>query len=86
MTPRQIQRILGVSDAELSGLTHKVGITDLGALVSLLERFLIAERIPEIVRTPDVWLGNRTIVEVLTVEGTSPVMDYLDRLFSHAPE
>ena len=37
-------------------------------LGQLFRRRVIASRIPEIVRTPDAWLGNRTILETLLVD------------------
>ena len=44
---------------------------------------LIASRIPEIVRTPDAWLGGRTILEVMRTEGVDPIYTYLGRLFTY---
>ncbi|HEY7928226.1 MAG TPA: helix-turn-helix transcriptional regulator [Candidatus Dormibacteraeota bacterium] len=53
-------------------------------LARVLDRELIRSRIPEIVRTPDDWLGNRTILDVLIAEGPAPVYGYLGRLFAYA--
>jgi DNA-binding XRE family transcriptional regulator len=52
-------------------------------LAKLFRRRLIASRIPEIVRTPDAWLGNRTILETLRAEGVDPIYSYLARLFDY---
>ena len=50
-------------------------------LARLLRDQIIPERIPEIVRTREEWLGNRSILEVLGDEGVDPIYVYLDRLF-----
>ena len=52
-------------------------------LARLFRRRVIASRIPEIVRTPDSWLGNRTILETLRVDGVDPIYAYLGRLFNY---
>jgi hypothetical protein len=53
-------------------------------LARLFRRRLIPERIPEIVRTPDEWLGNRSILQVLSSpDGIDAVYAYLGRLFSY---
>ena len=52
-------------------------------LAQLFRRRVIASRIPEIVRTPDAWLGNRTILETLRAEGVDPIYAYLGRLFNY---
>jgi transcriptional regulator with XRE-family HTH domain len=46
-------------------------------LARLFRRRVIASRIPEIIRTPDSWLGNRTILETLRVDGVDPTYAYL---------
>jgi DNA-binding XRE family transcriptional regulator len=52
-------------------------------LANLFRRRVIASRIPEIVRTPDAWLGNRTILETLRTDGVDPIYAYLGRLFNY---
>jgi hypothetical protein len=52
-------------------------------LAQLFRKRVIASRIPEIVRTPDPWLGNRTILETLRVDGVDPIYAYLGRLFNY---
>src|SRR5713226_7550205 len=52
-------------------------------LAQVFRRRVIASRIPEIVRTPDAWLGNRTILETLRADGVDPVYAYLGRLFNY---
>jgi DNA-binding XRE family transcriptional regulator len=52
-------------------------------LAQLFRRRVTASRIPEIVRTPDSWLGNRTILETLRVDGVDPIYAYLGRLFNY---
>jgi hypothetical protein len=56
----------------------------LQGLARVFDRELIRSRIPEIVRTPDAWLGDRTILDVLVAEGPDPVYGYLGRLFAYA--
>ena len=51
-------------------------------LARVFAREVIPSRIPEIVRTPDAWLGDRSVLEVLGSEG--PVYAYLHRLFSYS--
>ncbi|MDQ2959957.1 MAG: helix-turn-helix domain-containing protein [Candidatus Dormibacteraeota bacterium] len=58
----------------------------LQSLARVLDRELIRSRIPEIVRTPDAWLGNRTMLEVLIAEGPDAVYGYLGRLFAYAED
>jgi len=52
-----------------------------------LARVLAAEikpsRIPQIVRTKDEWLGDRTILETIARDGIEPIYGYLHRLFSY---
>jgi DNA-binding XRE family transcriptional regulator len=52
-------------------------------LARLFRRRVIASRIPEIVRTPDAWLGNRTILETFRADGVDPIYAYLGRLFNY---
>jgi DNA-binding XRE family transcriptional regulator len=52
-------------------------------LAQLFRKRVIASRIPEIVRTSDTWLGGRTILETLRVEGVDPIYAYLGRLFDY---
>ena len=53
-------------------------------LAQLFRRRVIASRIPEIVRTPDSWLGGRTILETLRADGVDPIYTYLGRLFNYS--
>lgn len=53
-------------------------------LAQIFRKRVIASRIPEIVRTPDAWLGNRTILETLRTAGVDPIYSYLGRLFSYS--
>ena len=52
-------------------------------LARVLEREIIPSRIPEIVRTADEWLGGKTILETIRVDGPEPVYGYLHRLFAY---
>ncbi len=52
-------------------------------LAAVLKREVLPSRIPEIVRTPDKWLGNRTILQTIHNEGAEAVYAYLHRLFAY---
>jgi bifunctional DNA-binding transcriptional regulator/antitoxin component of YhaV-PrlF toxin-antitoxin module len=54
-------------------------------LALLLRKELKPSRIPEIVRTKDGWLGDRTVIEVIQAEGVAPIYGYLARLFEYNP-
>ncbi len=64
-------------------LERRASVERLLDLAKLFRRRLIASRIPEIVRTPDAWLGNRTILETLRIDGVDPIYAYLGRLFDY---
>jgi len=53
-------------------------------LAKVLHRELIPARIPEIVRTPDRWLADRSILQTIRNEGAEAVYGYLRRLFSYS--
>jgi hypothetical protein len=58
-------------------------------LAKIFRRKIYEERIPEVVRTRDEWLGDRSILETLSSDprnGIDAVYAYLDRLFSYIPE
>jgi len=52
-------------------------------LALVMQREVIASRIPEIVRTPDAWLDNRTILQTIRNEGAEAIYAYLHRLFAY---
>ncbi|HTU68843.1 MAG TPA: helix-turn-helix transcriptional regulator [Candidatus Baltobacteraceae bacterium] len=52
-------------------------------LARVLAREVKESRIPEIVRTRDQWLENRSILETIALHGVEPVYGYLRRLFSY---
>jgi transcriptional regulator with XRE-family HTH domain len=53
-------------------------------LAKALHRELIPSRIPEIVRTPDEWLGGRSVLQTIRIEGAEAVYGYLRKLFSYS--
>src|SRR6201997_1630297 len=53
-------------------------------LAHLFRDRVSASRIPEVVRTPDSWLGNKTILETLRTDGVDPIYTYLGRLFNYS--
>lgn len=64
--------------------TRRASVERLHELARVLQREVLAARIPEIVRTRDEWLGGRSILEVIRAEGVEPVYGYLARLFAYA--
>lgn len=63
--------------------TRRASVERLHEFAKVLERELIPSRIPEIVRTKDAWLGDRTMLEVIRTEGVAPLYGYLTRLFAY---
>ena len=74
-----------VSGWRLSGIprARRAGVERLLDLARVLAREIKESRIPQIVRTKDEWLGNRTILETIARDGVEPVYGYLRRLFSY---
>ena len=64
--------------------TRRASVERLHDLALVLKREMIPSRIPEVVRTPDAWLGNRSMLEVIRAEGVAPIYGYLARLFAYA--
>jgi transcriptional regulator with XRE-family HTH domain len=62
---------------------RRASVERLFKFARLLNRELIASRIPEIVRTPDDWLDGRTILETIRQGGVEPMYGYLNRLFAY---
>jgi len=62
---------------------RRASVERLADLAHVLRRELKASRIPQIVRTPDEWLGGRTMLDVIRTEGPEPIYGYLQRLFSY---
>ena len=58
-------------------------------ITQILAVHIRQDRLSAVVRRNDAWLGDRSILEVLTcdpVHGADEIWDYLDRLFSYIPE
>jgi transcriptional regulator with XRE-family HTH domain len=64
-------------------LDRQASVDRLIELARVFSARVIASRIPEIVRTPDDWLGGRTMLQTLAQEGVDPIYSYLARLFSY---
>jgi hypothetical protein len=60
---------------------RQASVETLVDLARLFRARLIPSRIPEIVRTPDDWLGGRTMLQTLAQDGVDPIYAYLARLF-----
>jgi DNA-binding XRE family transcriptional regulator len=80
------RRAQSLSEWETRGVPRdmRASVERLHDLAKLFRKRLIASRIPGVVRTPDAWLGNRTILETLRVDGVDPIYAYLGRLFNYS--
>ena len=79
------RRAQSISEWEERGIPNekRASVERLLDLARLFRSRVIASRIPEIVRTPDAWLLNRTILETIRAEGVDPIYAYLGRLFNY---
>ena len=75
------RRMLDAWNADGIPPNRQATIEHLYDLTLVLRRELKTSRIPEIVRTPEAWLGGRTMLDVLQSDGTDPIYAYLTRLF-----
>ena len=80
------RRAQSVAEWEVRGIPRekRASVERIVDLAHVFRSRVIASRIPEIVRTPDAWLGNRTILETLRADGVDPIYAYLGRLFSYS--
>ncbi len=62
---------------------RRASVERVAELARALQRELLPSRVPQIVRTKDSWLDNRSILETLAVHGPDNVYAYLHRLFSY---
>lgn len=65
-------------------LNRCASVARLVDLARVLARDVREERLREIVRTPDEWLGGKSILQTIADAGVEPVFAYLHRLFSYA--
>jgi hypothetical protein len=79
------RRASSITEWEHRGIPRdrQASVDRLVDLARLFRGRVIASRIPEIVRTPDAWLGGRTMLQTLAAEGVDPVYAYLARLFHY---
>jgi transcriptional regulator with XRE-family HTH domain len=79
------RRAPSIKEWETRGIPRdrQASVERLVGLAHLFRRRVIGSRIPEIVRTPDDWLGGRTILQTLRTEGVDPIYAYLGRLFNY---
>ncbi len=80
------RRASSITEWEHRGIPRErqASVERLVDLARIFRARLIASRIPEIVRTPDEWLGGRTMLQTLAQEGVDPIYAYLARLFSYS--
>ncbi len=90
LSQNELAELFGVRQPSLAAwLAHGVprsriaSVERIYELSKVLDVELIRERIPEIIRTPDEWLGGRSILDVIKREGTAPIYGYLARLFAY---
>src|SRR5579863_6874170 len=55
-------------------------------IARVLWKILLPDRIPQIVRTPDEWLPQQTILETIRRDGVDPVYAYLRRLATYSSQ
>jgi hypothetical protein len=91
LSDTELADLFGVRRPSLAGWrehglpqTRRATAERLHDLATVFRREVIASRIPEIVRTQDDWLGGRTILQAIKVEGPEPIYGYLRRLFSYS--
>lgn len=80
------RRAQSITEWQLRGVPQDqiATVERLTDLARLFRRKIIPTRIPQIVRTPDAWLDDRSILQVLRAEGVDSIYAYLSRLFSYA--
>jgi len=80
------RRAQSLSEWEIRGIPQdqRASVERLVDLARLFRRRVIATRIPQIVRTPDEWLGGRTMLQTLRADGVDPIYSYLARLFNYS--
>ncbi|TAM89137.1 hypothetical protein EPN42_08060 [bacterium] len=91
LSEAELGQLLGVQRTSVIGWrehgipsARRASVARLRDLAGVLERELIPSRIPEIVRTPDAWLGGKTILETIRSDGPEAVYGYLHRLFAYS--
>lgn len=79
------RRASSITEWEHRGIPRErqASVERLVDLARIFRARLIPSRIAEVVRTPDDWLGGRTMLQTLAQEGVDPVYAYLARLFSY---
>ena len=89
ISSNEVAGMLGVDPPELakwmdSGVPEKdqADVDRLRCLVELLSREIDQSRLPDVVRRRDVWLGNRTMLEVIKRDGIAPMRQYLTLVFA----
>jgi bifunctional DNA-binding transcriptional regulator/antitoxin component of YhaV-PrlF toxin-antitoxin module len=90
LSQAEIAVLFGVSQSTIeswraSGIpkSRLAGVQRVHDLAQLIYKELKPSRIPEIIRTKDAWLGNRTAIEVIQAEGVASIYGYLARLFEY---
>jgi hypothetical protein len=79
--------VLGLSETEFEELVDAVGEEDVRKFISILDDFIIRDRIPVVIRRRgDGWLNGRSLLEVFRSEGFDSIYRYIDRLRSWIPE
>ncbi len=91
LTQGELAELFGVSQHSLaawraSGIpaSRRPTVERLYELALVLKIELKPSRIPQIVRTRDAWLGDRSMLDVIRDEGVGPIYGYLAHLFGNA--
>ena len=91
LSEHELATLFGVQRQSVSGwreygvpADRRASVERLDDLARVFRSEVIASRIPEVVRTKDSWLGNRTILETIRIEGPEAIYAYLQRLFRYS--
>jgi predicted transcriptional regulator len=90
LSEHELADLLGVQRQSVSGwrehgvpAARRASLERLDDLARVFRHEIVASRIPQIVRTEDAWLGDRTILETIRNDGPEAVYAYLARLFAY---
>jgi transcriptional regulator with XRE-family HTH domain len=91
LTQSELADLFGVRQPSLASwrtggipATRRATVERLYELALVLKTELTPSRIPQIIRTRDAWLGDRSVLDVIRDEGVGPIYGYLARLFNYA--
>ena len=91
LTQSELADLFGVREPSLAAwrtrgipTTRRATVEPLYELALVLKTELTPSRIPQIIRTRDAWLCDRSMLDVIRDEGVGPIYGYLARLSNYA--